>query len=182
MAPVTTPAPLRRPLLLTGPPGVGRRSVAAELCRRRSLCAVVEVDAVRRMVRAGGVPPWVVGAGEGQHRLAAVQGCLLASSFVAAGVEVVLTDVVRGPIGQVYRTSTAAPLIVALRAPLEVVRVRAAAHADELTRLEFEALHAEAMADVSADAVVDTTGLDLAGVVTSVDALWAGAGATAPST
>ncbi len=179
---MTTPAPLRRPLLLTGPPGVGRRSVAAELCRRRSLCAVVEVDAVRRMVRAGGVPPWVVGAGEGQHRLAAVQGCLLASSFVAAGVEVVLTDVVRGPIGQVYRTSTAAPLIVALRAPLEVVRVRTAAHADELTRLEFEALHAEAMADVSADAVVDTTGLDLAGVVTSVDALWAGAGATGPST
>ena len=85
-----SPLPLRRPLLLTGSPAAGLSSVAGALAAARELCAVVEVADVRAMVRSGAVQPWRPGAAEDQHRLAAVQACLLAASFTAAGVEVVL--------------------------------------------------------------------------------------------
>lgn len=173
------PLPLRRPLLLTGAPAAGLSSVAAALAAGRELCAVVEVADVRAMVRSGAVEPWRPGAGEDQHRLAAVQACLLAASFTAAGVEAVLCDVVRGQVGEVYRTSTAAPFVVALRVPLEVARSRAAG--GPLTGPELDALHAENAAVREVDAEVDATAA-LPDVVAAVDRLWATAGTATPST
>ncbi|MCW2582306.1 MAG: hypothetical protein JWQ53_1096 [Klenkia sp.] len=169
--------PLRRPLLITGPPAAGATSVAAALVASRPLCALVEVADLRGLVRSGAVDPWRPGAGEGQHRLAAVQAGLLASSFVAAGVEVVLCDVVRPVVAEVYRTAAADPFVVALRLPLEVARSRSAGN--PLTAVEFDALHAEA-ALVPADAEVDATA-DLPAVLAEVQALWAAAGTATPS-
>ncbi|GAA4309421.1 hypothetical protein GCM10023162_14440 [Klenkia terrae] len=173
-----SPLPLRRPLLLTGSPAAGLSSVAGALAAARELCAVVEVADVRAMVRSGAVQPWRPGAGEDQHRLAAVQACLLAASFTAAGVEVVLCDVVRGPVGEVYRTSTAAPFVVALRVPLEVARARAVG--GPLTGPELDALHAEnaAVRDVDAEVVAIT---DLPAVVAAVEQLWTAAGTAVPT-
>lgn len=171
--------PLRRPLLLTGPPAAGKSTLATALAAGRALCAVVEVDDVRGLVRSGAVDPWRPGAGEGQHRLAAVQGCLLASSFVAAGVEAVLVDVVRAPVVEVYRTSAAAPFVVALRLPLDVARARATG--SRLSPAEFEALHAESAAVREVDAEVDAGGTP-ADVTAAVEALWATAGTATPST
>ncbi|SDP39316.1 hypothetical protein SAMN05660199_03774 [Klenkia soli] len=172
------PLPLRRPLLLSGPPSVGLTSVAGALVAARELCAAVDVADVRGLVRSGAVQPWRPGAGEDLHRLAAVQAGLLAASFTAAGVEVVLCDVVRGQVGEVYRTSTAAPFVVALRAPLEVVRARAAA--SPLTGPELEALHAENAAVREVDAEVDATAA-LPAVVAAVERLWAAAGTATPT-
>ena len=173
-----SPLPLRRPLLLSGSPGAGLSSVAGALAEARQLCAVVEVADLRAMIRSGAVQPWRPGAGEDQHRLAAVQACLLAASCTAAGVEVVLCDVVRGPIGEVYRTATAAPFVVALRVPLEVARSRAAG--GTLTVPELDALHAENAAVREVDAEVDATA-DLPAVVAAVDQLWAAAGTAVPT-
>jgi hypothetical protein len=173
-----TPLPLRRPLLVTGPPSAGSTSVARALAAQRGLCAVVEVAEVRAMLRAGAVDPWRPGAGEGQHRLAAVQACLLAASFTAAGVEVVVCDVLRAQVGEVYRSSAAAPLVVALRVPLEVARARAGS--GSLTATELAALHAENAAVRDVDAEVDGTG-PLAEVVAAVEAAWASAGAATPT-
>lgn len=181
-----TPLPLRRPLLVTGPPSAGSTSVARALAGQRGLCAVVEVADVRAMLRAGAVDPWRPGAGEGQHRLAAVQACLLAASFTAAGVEVVVCDVLRAQIGEVYRSSTAAPFVVALRVPLEVARARTGSGsstgpgAGALTPAEFEALHAENAAVRDVDAEVDAAA-PLVEVVAAVEALWASAGTATPT-
>lgn len=175
---IPPPLPLRRPLLVTGPPSAGVTSVARALADGRELCAVVEVDRVRAMVRSGAVDPWRPGAGEGQHRLAAVQACLLAASFVAAGVEVVLDDVLRGEVTEVYRTSTAAPFVVALRVPLEVTRTRASGRA--LTPVELEALHAENAAVRAVDVEVDAAE-PLGAVVAAVEAAWAAAGTATPT-
>ncbi len=152
--------------------------MAGALAAARQLCAVVEVADVRAMVRSGAVAPWRPGAGEDQHKLAAVQACLLAASFTAAGVEVVLCDVVRGAVGEVYRSSTAAPFVVALRVPLEVARTRAAG--GPLTGPELDALHAENAAVREVDAEVDATA-DLPTVVAAVDQLWAAAGTAVPT-
>lgn len=172
------PLPLRRPLLLSGPPSVGLTSVATTLAATRELCAVVDVADVRALVRSGAVQPWRPGAGEDLHRLAAVQAGLLAASFTAAGIEVVVCDVVRGEVGAVYASSTAAPFVVALRAPLEVVRARATA--SPLTGPELEALHAENAVVREVDAQVDATP-ELAVVVAAVEALWARAGTATPT-
>ncbi|SCX60083.1 hypothetical protein SAMN03159343_4051 [Klenkia marina] len=173
-----TPFPLRRPLLLTGGPAAGCTSVARALAGRRGLCAVVEVADLHGMLRSGAVQPWRPGAGEGQHRLAAVQACLLAASFTAAGVEAVVCDVVRGEVGAVYRASTAAPFLVALRVPVEVARARTAS--ETLSDVEFDALHAEVAALRDVDLEVDATG-SLDDVVAAVDAAWAQAGTAAPT-
>ena len=170
--------PLRRPLLVTGPPSAGKSTLAATLAAGRALCAVVEVDNVRALVRTGAVDPWRPGAGEGQHRLAAVQACLLASSFVAAGVEVVLVDVVRAPVAVVYRTSAATPFVVALRVPLDVARDRSAG--SPFTGPELEALHAESAVVRDVDAEVDASGTATE-VAARVEALWAAAGAAVPT-
>lgn len=172
------PLPLRRPLLLTGAPSAGLSTVAGALAAARQLCAVVEVAQVRGMVRSGAVEPWRPGAGEDQHRLAAVQACLLAASFTAAGVEVVLCDVVRGQVGEVYRSATAAPFVVALRVPLEVARSRAAG--GPLAGPELAALHAENAAVREVDAEVDATG-PLPAVVAAVEQLWSAAGTALPT-
>jgi len=172
------PLPLRRPLLVTGPPAAGSTSVARALAERRDLCAVVEVDEVRAMLRSGAVDPWRPGAGEGQHRLAAVQACLLAASFTAAGVETVVCDMLRGPVVEVYRTSTAAPFVVALRLPLEVAHARATG--TTLTRVELDALHAENAAVRDVDTEVDAAA-PLAEVVAAVEAAWAAAGTATPT-
>ena len=177
---MTEPAPLRRPLLLTGPPGAGKTTVAAALAAGRALCAVVEVDDLRHLVRSGGVAPWRPGAGEGQHRLAAVQAGLLASSFTAAGVEVVLCDVVRGGVGEVYAASAAAPFVVALRAPLAVTAARPSGRAAPLTAEEVRALLAEREVAGPVDAEVDATG-DPAVVAARVEALWAAAERVRPT-
>ncbi|MEI4272696.1 hypothetical protein TEK04_13275 [Klenkia sp. LSe6-5] len=173
-----SPLPLRRPLLLTGGPAAGCTSVAQALAERRDLCAVVEVAQLRGMLRSGAVAPWRPGAGEGQHRLAAVQACLLAASFTAAGVEAVVCDVLRGEVGAVYRSSTAAPFVVALRVPLEVARARGTSAA--LSPVEFDALHAEAAAVRDVDLEVDAAA-PLVEVVAAVDAAWAGAGSATPT-
>ncbi len=170
--------PLRRPLLVTGPPSAGKSTLAAALATHRALCAVVEVDELRSLVRSGAVDPWRPGAGEGQHRLAAVQACLLASSFVAAGVEAVLVDVVRAPVAEVYRSSAATPFVVALRLPLDVARARSAG--SRFTGPELEALHAESAVVRDVDAEVDASGT-AAQVLADVEALWAAAGTAVPT-
>ena len=75
-----TPLPLRRPLLVTGPPSAGSTSVARALAGQRGLCAVVEVADVRAMLRAGAVDQLRLFVVVGQHRLYEVLYCLLAAS------------------------------------------------------------------------------------------------------
>jgi chloramphenicol 3-O-phosphotransferase len=66
-------------------------------------CAVIDVDAVRQMLRHPHLAPWDGEAGVEQHRLGARNACLLAKSFVGEGVEVVMLDVLWNDLPQIYR-------------------------------------------------------------------------------
>jgi hypothetical protein len=163
---------LRSPLLLTGPPGIGKSAAARLLASRRPRCAVVEVDDIRQLVKSGAAAPWARGEGESQHMLAARNACLLAGSFLAGGFDVILTDVVLAAPSGIYRDGGPATLIVRLDASLAETRRRAGTRPVFLTWEEFDQLHRAAEAWTGADAVIDAENLTLGELVDEIDRVW----------
>jgi shikimate kinase len=163
---------LRPPLLLTGPPAVGKSSVARLLAARRPRCAVVEVDDLRQLVKTGGVAPWIAGEGESQHRLAAENACLLAKNFIENGFEVLISDVVLAAPADAYRHAVPAPLIVRLDASLAETLRRAGTRPHYLTSEEFERLHSAALAWPFPDVILDTENMSREEIVDAVDRVW----------
>src|SRR5579871_4699455 len=92
--------------LLTGPAATGKNTIAqvyaTQYCQR---CAVIDVDAVRAMLRQPHRAPWDGNQGLEQHRLGVSHACLLAQSFADEGYEVVLLDVLWSDLPQRYRAS-----------------------------------------------------------------------------
>jgi dephospho-CoA kinase len=161
-----------RPLLLTGPPAVGKSTVARALAERQPAAAVVEVDDLRQLVVTGAARAWEAGEGARQTRLAALHACHLMSSFAEAGFAVVATDVVLWDTGSVYRSHPARPLIVHVHVSLEEALRRAATRRVHLTDEEFRHLHESERGAGSADAQVDSTPLSLAQLTDTVADLW----------
>ena len=90
--------------LLTGPAASGKNTIAglyaARFCER---CAVIDVDAVRGMLRKPHLAPWEGDEGLSQHRLGVRHACLLAKSFAAEDCEVVILDVLWADLPGLYR-------------------------------------------------------------------------------
>ena len=91
-------------IILTGPAASGKNTIghlyATEFCERG---AVIDVDAVRWMLRKPHAAPWDGQEGLLQHRLGARHACILAKSFVDEGCEVIILDVVWADLPQLYR-------------------------------------------------------------------------------
>jgi adenylate kinase family enzyme len=86
---------MQQVIILTGPPGAGKSSVAAALCERFDRMVHIDVDALRHMVRAGYRHPW---AGDQQAReqlhMAVRNASAMARESVATRYAVVIDDVV----------------------------------------------------------------------------------------
>lgn len=96
--PVGTEEPAAPVIIITGPPGAGKTTVAAALCGRFERAALVETDVLRHMVVSGYASP-VLGAPDPeearvQGTLARQNSAMLARSFAVAGFTAVLADVV----------------------------------------------------------------------------------------
>ena len=91
-------------ILLSGPPGAGKTSVAEALCERYDRMLLVEVDDLRHMVRAGYRHPWVDDhQAHEQLQLGARNAAAIALESVAARYAVVITDVVTAAAVDWYR-------------------------------------------------------------------------------
>jgi ribosomal protein S18 acetylase RimI-like enzyme/adenylylsulfate kinase-like enzyme len=81
-------------LILTGPPGAGKSSVAEALAERYDRVSIIEVDTLRHMI----TPTGFIGAGrpgfERQRRLGMRNACALALNFLAERFAVVIDDIV----------------------------------------------------------------------------------------
>lgn len=83
-------------LILTGPPGAGKSSVAEALAERYDRVAHVEVDVLRHFVTPTGYvsPSGPAEAWQRQQRLAVRNACALAANFLDARFAVIVDDVV----------------------------------------------------------------------------------------
>ena len=82
-------------VIVTGPPGAGKSSVAAVLADRRSPSVLVEGDEFFRFLRQGRIDPWLV---ESHHQNQAVTeaAAMATGRFVAAGYWTIYDGVI-GP-------------------------------------------------------------------------------------
>ncbi len=84
-------------LILTGPPGSGKSSVAEALADRYDRVAHVQVDLLRRFITPTGyIAPDHPGF-ERQQALATRNACALAENFLAERIAVIIDDVVIWP-------------------------------------------------------------------------------------
>jgi hypothetical protein len=168
---------LRHPLVLTGPPAVGKSTAARALALARPQSAVVEVDDLRQLVLTGAAAPWQGEAGARQQLLGARNACALAANFLAADVEVVITDLVTSDTAALYRELLPGCLIVRLSAPLSETQRRSASRTRWLTSAEFVALHDHDSAHPpAADVTIDVTHYDVIQQTAAIERSWASAG------
>lgn len=115
-----------RVVILTGPPGAGKDTVAKALARSLERCAVVETDKLREMVISPYRKPWEGEEGKQQHRLGSQNASLIAKSFLEQGFAVVITDTISDNIAELYQRSLSSfqPLIIQLLPTFEEIKRR----------------------------------------------------------
>lgn len=90
--------------ILTGPSASGKNTVgyayARQFCQR---CAVLDGDQVRGMYAQPHIAPWHGDEGLRQHQIGARHTAMLARSFNAMGLEVVILDVLWADLPAIYR-------------------------------------------------------------------------------
>lgn len=162
------------PLVLTGPPAVGKSVTGAALARRRQRAAFIDVDDVRQLVVAGGEAPWRGAEGAAQSLFGVRNACALAGGFRADGFDVVIVDVLTPATAVELRERLPGCLLVHLTVTLAEARRRAETRKIWLTDDEFDALHRKDLADPPpVDVTLDVTGMDLQAQRDRVEAAWA---------
>jgi len=155
-------------IVISGPPGAGKTSVAEAICERFDRMVHVEVDDLRHWVKAGYRHPW---AGDHQAQeqleLAVRNACAVARECVTMRYAVVITDVVLPHLAALYRElltplndADTASHLVTLLPSLDVTRARDRNRSVTIPE-RVDVLHSELSAAIDAHtlpgAVLDTT-------------------------
>jgi predicted kinase len=170
---VTDDPPGRLPVLLIGgPPGAGKSTVAGLLAARRTRCVRLEMDDIRQFVVSGSEAPWRGPEGAAQDSLAVAQAGRLAEHYLSAGFDVVVTDVLLPAAAATWLAAEHPPLIVWLDVSLAEARHRARTRPVHLTWAEFDHLHRQVEPPAGAH-VVDSAGRSVDDVADIVADIWA---------
>jgi len=168
---------MRRPLVLSGGPAVGKTTTARHLAEALPRAAFIDVDDLRQLVVAGH-EAWGV-EGDAQRALGAVNACALARRFTAAGFDVAIADVVTPATAQVYRQQLSGCLLVHLTVTPAEAHRRAATRQVWLTEEEFDHLHrVDTENPPPADHHLDVTTYIPAEQQAVAEALWAATAST----
>jgi predicted kinase len=115
-------------LILTGPPGVGKTTVAKVLTERAERAVHLEADRFFFFIRSGFIEPWKPESDE-QNQLVMRTAAVAAASYAAAGYTTILEGIVipRWTLGVIHKAFATAGVPVAyavLRAPHSVCASR----------------------------------------------------------
>jgi hypothetical protein len=133
----------------------------------------VDADDVRQFVVAGAQAPWRGDEGAAQYRLGARNTSMLAGSFLRAGFDVVMADVLDPSTVTAYRTGLPDCLIVHLVVPFDEARRRSRSRRVWLTDDEFALLHRRDNDDPPAvDVRIDVGSMSFEDQVDAVEQLW----------
>lgn len=164
---------MRRPLILTGGPAVGKTTCGRALAEEQHRAAYIDVDDIRQLIVAGHKAPWAGPDGRDQRALGARNACALATNFLQAQFDVTIADMLSSTTSRVYRDALPDCWIVHLKISLAGAHQRAATRTTHLTTDEFEALHrADAQAPPEADVVLQVDGLSLEEQLHAIRQAW----------
>lgn len=148
-------------LILTGPSGARKNTVAVELAKQVNRCAVIDVDVVRWMVLQPHKAPWEGEEGTAQQRLGVVNACALARNFINAGFDVIVLDVLSDETARLYKAELKeiGPRIVLLLPTLDEIKRRNTTRETRLKSAEVEILYDRQQHLTEYDVKIDNTNL-----------------------
>jgi len=112
-------------LILTGPTGTGKNTIAESLSKKKERCAVIDVDLLRLMVKSPHKAPWQGEEGHKQQLLGVSNACLLAKEFIKNNFSVIVLDVLSDETAKIYKETLAQyqpKIILLLPSWQEIVR------------------------------------------------------------
>lgn len=133
----------RKLILLTGPAGAGKNTVADEYARLVERCAIIDVDTVRQMLVKPHKAPWEGEEGKRQQEHGALNACALAKNFLQEDCAVIILDVITNTTADLYRKhlSSSGLYIVLLIPSLEETLKRNANRPPKISEGEIKELY-----------------------------------------
>jgi len=124
-------------IVLTGPAAAGKNTVSNLIARMRKNGADIDVDLVRWMYRQPHKAPWEGDEGIAQLKFGTENACILAKSFLAKDIDVIICDVLTNETANIYKESLPGVKIILLMPTLEETHKRFENRTHTISEEEF---------------------------------------------